>query len=63
MPTSPSLIRRLAAALARLADTSPSGGFHLTTPAASPRKRKLKPSLPKLIEKYYADLGDLDTRT
>ena len=31
----------------------------MTTPAASPRKRKPKTSLPKLIEKYYADLGDL----
>jgi hypothetical protein len=29
----------------------------LTTPAATPRKRKS--SLPKLIEKYYADLKDL----
>jgi hypothetical protein len=30
----------------------------LTTPA-TPRKRKTKPTLPKLIQKYYADLGDL----
>ena len=29
----------------------------MSTPAATPRKRKT--ALPKLIEKYYADLGDL----
>jgi hypothetical protein len=29
----------------------------LSIPAVTPRKRK--PALPKLIEKYYADLADL----
>ena len=29
----------------------------LSTPASTPRKRKT--TLPRLIEKYYADLGDL----
>ena len=29
----------------------------MSTPAATPRKRK--PTLPKLIDKYYADLSDL----
>jgi hypothetical protein len=29
----------------------------MSTPAATPRKRKT--TLPRLIEKYYADLADL----